>query len=528
MSQSERPSWIKPLVFWPPFIVLMIAIGYSFINLDHFVTLVNTANSWILTHFSWLFNLSTLVLLATAVGVFFSPLASVRIGGENATPLLSRWRWFSVTLCTTIATGILFWGTAEPLYHFHTPPQSLGIVPGSEQAVIFSLSTMFLHWSFTPYAIYTVPALAFALTYYNLRRPFSLGAVLSPVLGASMSGRGGQIVDAIALYSLVAGMAAALGAGVLTLSGGLDKVFGLEGSVWVFALITGAIVATFLVSAVSGLQKGIARLSNLNSRLFFIFCGFVCLFGPGSFILLTGVDSFVEYVGHFFEKSLFVGIDDHDPWPNMWTVFYWANWFAWAPITAMFLGRIARGYTVRQFLVVNLILPALFACLWMSVFSGTTLYFDNLSSGQFYAAMKGKGEEAVIYLLLEYLPFAGVTVIIFIFVTFLSYVTAADSNTDAISHLCTPSREPMPACLSEQPQPKSRAAHLKIKCLWGIIIGVTAWVMISFADVSGIRMMSNLGGLPAMFIIMGINVALIKLIIISFKNKSLIQNSATQ
>ncbi|TQV71150.1 BCCT family transporter [Exilibacterium tricleocarpae] len=503
---NEAAPRIRAVVFWPPFALLGVAVVSSFFNLEGFLTTTSRINDWILTHFSWLFSLSALLLLLTLVWVYFSPIASVRLGGEQAQPLLSRWRWFAITLCTTIATGILFWGTAEPMFHLHAPPQSLELASGSPEAARFALSTLFLHWSFTPYAIYTVPALTFALVYYNLNKPFSLGSALSPVLGSWTQGRGGQVVDAIALYALVAGMSASLGAGVLTLSGGLDNLFGIGSGPSTRALVTTLIVATFIISAVSGLHRGISRLSNINIRLFFGYCLFVFLFGPTLFILEVGVESFGEYLSEFFSRSLYTGAAAADPWPKSWTIFYWANWFAWAPITAMFLGKIARGYTVREFIQVNMVLPALFACVWMSVFGGTALQMDISENGALYQVLQTKGGEAVIYAIFDRLPLAGITVAVFVFITFLSYVTAADSNTEAMSQLCTRSSPNEPE-LNE-----SRSVRLRLKFAWGVAIGIVAWVMVSFANIDGIRMMSNLGGLPAMFIILIINFALIKLV----------------
>ena len=134
----------------------------------------------------------------------FSPIAQVKIGGKKAKPLLSKWRWFTITLCTTIAIGILFWGTAEPIYHLHAPPVGLGITPNSTEAAIFSLSTMFLHWTFTPYGIYTLASLMFALVYYNLKQPFNLGSLLYPLIGDRAHGKLSKVIDAICLYALVA------------------------------------------------------------------------------------------------------------------------------------------------------------------------------------------------------------------------------------------------------------------------------------------------------------------------------------
>ncbi|OIN07418.1 BCCT family transporter [Oceanisphaera psychrotolerans] len=495
---------IKPLVFWPPFLLLMAAVMMSFADLDAFLGATSAINSWILDHFSWLFSLGTLLMVATCVWVFFSPLGKVRIGGEDATPLISRWRWFSIALCTTVAIGILFWATAEPMYHLHSPPASLGLEPGSADAAQFAISTMFLHWSFTPYAIYTVPALMFALAHYNLGKPFSLGSALSPLFGDRMLGKPGHLIDALALYALVAGMSASLGTGVLTLAGGLDNMLSIGTGPVVLGAITLLVVVSFILSAASGLKKGIAMLSSLNTRIFFLICGFVFVCGPTTWILSIGVEGLGVYLGNFIEKSLFTGAASGDQWPQWWTIFYWANWLAWAPITALFLGKISRGYTVREFLVINMMLPALFACVWMSIFSGTALSMDMNGDGLLNKALQATGAESVVYTMLDNLPLAGITAAVFIFVSFLSYVTAADSNTEAMSNLCSEDSE---ASLSDDTQ--AHGASLKLKLIWGGTIGFVAWVMTSFAGVDGIKMMSNLGGLPALLIVLGCNAALI-------------------
>ncbi|PPC73996.1 BCCT transporter [Pokkaliibacter plantistimulans] len=500
---------IRPLVFWPPFLLLLIAVAMSLYDLDGFLKTTSAINDWILDRFAWLFSFGTLSMVAVCVWVCFSPLARVRIGGAEARPMLSKWRWFSITLCTTVAIGILFWATAEPMYHLYSPPESLHLTPNSPEAAKFALSTLYLHWSFTPYAIYAVPALMFALAHYNLGKPFSLASAFTPLVGDRLQGKKGQLLDALALFALVAGMAASLGTGVMTLSGGLNSLLGIPSNTLTQGLITLAIVCTFILSAASGLQKGIAVLSNLNTKLFFAACLFLFLFGPTTYILGFGMESLGEYVTQFFQKSLFTGAISGDPWPRWWTIFYWANWLAWAPVTALFLGKIARGYTVREFMVVNLILPASFAIVWMAIFGGTALHMDMHNNGLLHNALEKLGPESVIYTVLNQLPLAGLTSLVFVFVAFLSYVTAADSNTEAMSNLCSQNGSQR----MEHDEQEASSGNLKMKLVWGGTIGFVAWVMTGFAGIDGIKMMSNLGGLPALFIILGITASLVKVLL---------------
>ncbi len=496
---------IKPAVFLPPFLLLLAAVAYSLHDARGFVAFGEAANAWILARFGWLFNVGTLTMLAVCVWIYFSPLANIRIGGPDAKPTLTRMRWFSITLCTTVAIGILFWGTSEPVMHLRKPPASLGLAPGSPDAVRFALSTLFLHWTFTPYAVYAVPALMFALAYYNMGRSFSLGAPLSPLFGNRE--KGGRIVDSVCLYIMVTGMAASLGTGVLSLAGGLENLFGDSASgvfaagfrPWLLALITILIVSAFILSAASGLMNGIRILSEWNVRVFVAIGIFVFVVGPTAFILNLGTEAFGDYLTNFFRRSLFTGAASGDPWPGNWTIFYWSNWLAWAPVTGLFLGRISYGYTVRDFLRVNLLFPALFVAAWMAIFGGTALHLDLASKGELFAILEKSGPEAAVYAVFDKLPWARVMVIVFLLTSFLSYVTAADSNTAAMSGVSSAGISP------NSPEPP-----LFVKILWGTTIGAVAWVMISYAGVEGVRIISKLGGFPALLLVLAVTFALIR------------------
>ncbi|WP_106420529.1 BCCT family transporter [Salinicola tamaricis] len=487
---------LRPLVFWPTFLILLGAVVASYVDLDAFLATASALNAAVLDNFSWLFSLGSLYLLIMALIVYFSPLGRVRIGGAEATPLLSPLRWFSITLCTTLAVGVLFWTTAEPLYHYMGPPASSGIEAGSSDAMLFAMSTLFLHWSFTPYAIYAVPALIFALAFYNLRLRFSISSMLEPLFGPRVK-RFAGLIDAVSLYALVAGMASSLGTGALTLAGGVGQYLGGETSPLRLGVIIAVIVVTFVLSAASGLQKGIARLSSLNAALLLILGAFVFVVGPTVFCLALGVESFGVYLDNFFTKSLFTGAAGNDQWPQWWSIFYWAVWFAWAPVAALFLGKISRGYTVRQFLRVNLLYPALFACVWILIFSGTALYFQShLGAGEsgtdLYAILDQRGVENVLYELFRHLPLSQVWVPLLLFIAYISYVTAADSQTDAIGNLCTRGLT----------ADSDLNAGVAMKVIWGVIVGIVSWVMVSFVGIDGIKMLSNLGGLPSMLIVL--------------------------
>ncbi len=497
----DKKLKLNTLVFFVPLVILILTLSFGVAKSDLFIEYAKNANTWVLDHFDWLFVWSSFLFLIILGFAYFSSFGKIKIGGKDAIPILSKWKWFAITLCTTIATGILFWGMAEPLYHFHSPPTALGIPETSTLAATFSMSTLYMHWSVTPYGIYTVTGLVFAFSYYNLKQPFSLASILYPLLGESAHTRLGKVVDMICLYALVLGMSASLGAGIFAIAGGLDLLFGWSKSSLLLAFIGITIVLSFIISAISGLHKGISILSDLNAKAFILLAFFVFLFGPTAYILSTSGDALMDYFINFFPRSTDIGSGIDDQWQKDWTVFYLANWFAWAPVTSLFLGRIAVGYTVRQFIIFNLVLPALFAIFWMSIFGGASLFFDIDQGGSLFQIMNQKGEESVMFTVLANLPWGKLISLITLLMIFISYITAADSNVSAMSGISTSGISP------DNPE-----APLWIKVVWGTIIGTTAWLMISTTGIDGIRILSVLGGFPALFLVILVAGGLMRLI----------------
>ncbi|CAH0999251.1 Glycine betaine transporter BetL [Neolewinella maritima] len=477
---------IRYSVLLPPLLPLVLCAALALYDPVLLIGYAQAASDWILLRFDWLFSWSCSAFLLLLLVVYLSPLGRTVIGGAGAQRLLSPWRWFAITACTTIATGILFWGIAEPIYHVSAPPPA-----GVGEPAVFALSTMLLHWTLTPYAIYTVGGLLFALGFYNRRQPFTLSTLLVPLLGERVHRRGGAAIDAICLFALVAGMAASLGAGSLALQGGLAGVLGADAGATPLqlAVLIGAVVLAFSVSAATGLQRGIRMLSNINIIGFILLALFVLAAGPVLDTLRLAGYAAVDFMTTFIPRNL--GLDPGIPsdWSHAWTSFYWANWYAWAPITALFLGRLGRGYSVRQFIAVNLLATAAFAACWMVAFGGTALVLDGQSGGLLSTTLATAGPEAVAYVLLGELPGVRIAAAVFLLLLFLSYVTAADSNVSAMSALCV-----------RGIGPDSAEAPVGVKLLWGVVIGTTSWVLVSFAGLDGIRLISTLGGFPAMLL----------------------------
>lgn len=477
------------------------------IDFEGFLAIATSAHRWVLSRVGWLFSFSAFAAVLVIGAIPLSPLGQVRIGGKDATPILTRWNWFAITLCTTIATGILFWGTAEPIMHFNGPPAFSGATIQSDSAATFSISTLFMHWAFTPYAMYTAPSLAFALAYYNLNGRYSLSAPLKFAFGRAARGTGASIIDALALLALIAGVAASLGAGMMTLAGGLNVIFGLPDGALARFFVTAAIVAAFVASSVTGVQRGIKILSDINIRLFFLFAIFVFFTAETRSILSLTTSGLIDYVSTFVPRSVLIFDPNDMGWRQDWTMFYFANWAAWAPITALFLGRIAVGYTVREFILFTMIFPSIFGMMWMGIFGGATISLDIASDGSLTTALKSGGPEAVMYALLQALPLTALTIAAFVFIVFISFVTAMDSNTHSIASVCLKTGQQETSVSTVQ---ENNGSTLWIKIFWGALIGGVSWIMTATNGVDGVKMLSNLGGAPGLVILLGSLIALIR------------------
>lgn len=514
---------IRKLTFWPAFLITLLAVFASVYDGENFANQAGKLVGWILNNFSWGFSAGAFSCVILCIIVFFSPLGLVRIGGDNAQRMLTPGRWTMIALCTTVAAGLLFWAAAEPLYHYYSPPKSAAILGETPAAARFALSTMFLHWSFTPYAIYCIPALVFTLVYHNLKKPFSIGSMLYPLLGNRVYGKTGEIIDGVALSAFSASMASSMATGILAIMGGLST-YGISKGAMSLTLIGIAIAITVTLSSVSGLKKGITLLSTLNTYVFLVIGIMVFAFGPTLFVMNFGLESLGTYLDNFFQKSLITGASENESWAKDWTIFYFSSWMAWAPLVAMFLGKIARGYTVREFLIVNLFIPSMFACVWTSIFSGSVIYFDMTEPGSMKAVLDTQGYEAVIYSLMQKIPFSPLLIIGFLLATYLSYCTAADSTTDAMANLCVEGEDG--SRLNEEAS-SSNPMVIGMKVMWGLGIGVVAITMLVFADVKGIKQLAYIGGLPALLLCFALIGSLIRLLY-STKELGIVRDVADQ
>ena len=493
---------LRKMTFFPPFIILLIFVIVSIVDQETFLGLINTINNWIIKNLGWAASLLALAIVVVTLFYQLSIFGIVRIRGKDDKPELSPMSWFTIALTTTMAAGILFWGPAEPIAHYMSPPTELyGVEPMTPGSMKFAMETMFLHWTIVPYAMYALPAVVFAFMYYNAKKPFSIASEISPLLGDRVyRPRWMQVIDAITLFSISCGMAGSVAQAFMNISGGISTLTRLPTDPKM-SLIVGIVVgATTVATAVSGIQKAMKYVSNINVVGFAVFLIFLLVTSNASFLFNLSTEALGGFAGTFIERILITGESVGSQWPQWWTTFYWFSCMSWARTSGAFMGRIAKGRTVKQMLGMYVAVCATISGFWMIVVSGTSLWIEKSGAADLVASYTS-GTENVPYDMLSALPGGAIVIPLFIILIFLSVVTACNSNTISMAGISTSGISP------NSPEPP-----MVLKLLWGVIAMAVGYVMIATVGVNGVKIIANFGGMFAALIMIACTGSLVVLI----------------
>lgn len=498
---------MKKAVRWkvllPPWIVVMGVLVLNLSAYDVFTNVMEGVVNWILTNFAWMFNYVTLAVFILAVIAYFSPLKNIKFGGPDAVPAISYRNYIWIVLCTIMGSGLMMWACAEPMYHIHAPSAAVSAGAMSGEAILWAMENLLLEWTFSPMAIYALPSLLFAFVFYNMKQEFSVGSMLSPLVGGQMKEGIRVFIDCICLFCLCMGLSSSLGSGVLLVIQGASHVTGgiVQSNVLSYSICSVVIIAAYILSASSGLNRGITYLSKINSYFYFILGAFVLLAGPTAYILNLGCEAFGAYITDFFKLSLQTSTAYGDNWSMWWTQFYWCVWFTWMPISAVFLGKISKGFTVRETLNVTFIIPSFFSVFWITLFSGNSIYYEMQGLG-IYDSMQIKGIADAAFSILDQLPFKTLIGPFFLLTAIISYITCADSNIHAISSLCTNGLSP-----------EDTESPVSLKVFWGTTIGILSIVMLNAFGIDGMKMLADLGGFVSSFLMILFMLSFCKILI---------------
>ncbi len=457
-------------------------------------------------YFGWLFQLASLLFLGICVYLALSRHGKIKFGGPDAEPEFSTYAWVTMSLCAGIATGILFWGIAEPITHFMKPPEVLGIAPKSEAAAMFAMTTTYIHWTFIPYAMYGVCGVGIAYASYNMKLPYNVSSTLYPVFGRHVERAVGAVVDNLCLFAIAGGVAAMLGVGTMQIASGLEVLHGVPSTKVTWIAIISLIVGTYVISSYTGLDRGIRFLSDYNTRLFLGMMFFVFIFGPTRFILTLGTQSLGHFIDQFFVRATFLSPIDNSDWPRWWPVYYWAIWLANAPLIGMFLARLVRGRTIAQFMFVNLVVVACFGMIWFAVFGGAAIH-SELAGGGVWQSIQDKGLEVSVFAFLEGFPLSKPISWVFLLAIYISISTLADSMTSTVAALSTI------AARKQESEPPTT-----IKLFWGLVMSSMAIINLLSAGgkISGIdatKQIATVAGFPILFLMLLMAYCVVKVVV---------------
>jgi len=447
--------------------------------------------NWINSNMTWFFLLSANIFLIVCIGLIFSPLGRVRIGGGNATPDFSYLGWFSMLFAAGMGVGLMFYGVSEPLTHYgtalggtsmgdagaRTDWAPLGAAEGNPSAAMsLGMAATIFHWGLHPWAIYAVVALSLAIFSYNKGLPLTVRSIFYPILGERIWGWPGHAIDILAVFATLFGLATSLGVGAQQAAAGLSHLFGIPGGNTTLVLLIASITAVAVISIVLGVDKGVKRLSQLNMVLAFLLLMFVVFVGP-TLLIATG---FFKNLGSYLVEFPFLanpfGREDAN-FSQGWTTFYWAWWISWSPFVGMFIARVSRGRSVREFLTAVLLIPSVVSVFWMTAFG--TAAIDQLQKG--FEGAANSDLPIQLFEVLGQMPWTEVTSFIAIVLVIVFFVTSSDSGSLVIDTITAGGK-------IDAPKPQ--------RVFWGVIEGAIAIALLVGGGLAALQAVAVSAGLP--------------------------------
>jgi choline/carnitine/betaine transport len=459
---------------------------------DELTSVVGGALSWILTNLGWLFVLSTAAFLIFVVFLAVTPYGRIRLGKDDDRPEFRTVSWVAMMFSAGMGIGLMFFGVAEPISHLAAPPLGLA-QPGTEEAAARAMEYSYFHWALHPWALYAVVGLA--LGYFSFRKgmPNLISTVFRPLLGDRVDGPIGKAIDILAIFATMFGSATSLGLGALQINSGLDFVWGIPSSTGLAVTIIAVLTLLFVVSAVSGVERGVQWLSNFNMVAAVALLLFILLVGPTVFILGTLVEATGDYFGGLVGRSFRTGAFGGAEWLGSWTIFYWVWWMSWTPFVGTFLARISKGRTIREFVIGVLLIPSGVSFIWFAILGGAALNIQL--SGQANLTDAVAEPEVALFTLLEQFPLATLTSVLVIVLVGVFFVSGADAASIVMGML---------TCRGILEPPRAVVAF------WGVAMGGVAIVLLLAGGLETLQQAAIVAGAPFALVMIGLCLSFFK------------------
>ncbi|RAL21339.1 glycine betaine uptake BCCT transporter [Thermoflavimicrobium daqui] len=446
--------------------------------------------------FGWFYLLAASAFLVFSIFLVFSKYGNIRLGKDDEKPEYSFITWFAMLFSAGMGIGLVFWGVAEPLSHFASPPVGEG---GTTGAAREALKDTLFHWGLHPWAIYTLIGLSLAYFKFRKNAPGLISATFYPILGEKVKGPIGKTIDILAVFATLFGVATSLGFGAAQISGGLSSLIPNIPNNFTTQLIIIAIVTIlFISSALSGLDKGIKYLSNGNIALAVLLMLVLLFIGPTEFI----ANSFTTMLGDYIQRLPAMSLQmspftesQQAQWTQAWTIFYWAWWISWAPFVGTFIARVSRGRTVREFILGVLLVPTIFSAIWFAIMGGSGIYQEIFSKAGIVNVINKQGTEIALFKFLEAFPLGSILSVLAILLIATFFITSADSATFVLGMQVTHG---------------SLNPSKTIRVIWGLILSVSAAVLLGTGGLQGLQTASIISAFPFALVLILMMVSLVK------------------
>jgi len=435
----------------------------------------------------WFLIVAANAFIVAALYFAFGKFGKLRIGGAEAKPEFTKFGWYAMLLSAGMGIGLLFWSIAEPISHLSKPSPMFGIT-GLEagESAQAAMATTFFHWGIHPWAIYAIVGLGLAFFAYNRGLPLTIRSVFYPLIGNKIYGFWGNIIDVLSVLATLTGLATSLGLGVSQVNAGLNYLFDVQISVSVQVALIFGITGLATLSVVLGLDGGVKRLSEINMVLAGVFLIFILIAGPTVYILSGFTQNIGYYMSNIIEMSLWTETFKGTNWQIDWTVFYWAWWISWSPFVGMFIARISKGRTVREFVLSVMIVPTILSFFWLSVFGGTGIFLETNGLADL-AATIDIDYSLALFSMVDALPLSGILSIIGIILVTVFFVTSSDSGSLVVDHLTSGGK-------LDSPVPQ--------RIFWAVMEGLVAAALLIGGGLAALQTASVITGLPFAFILL--------------------------
>lgn len=475
---------------------LIIAIGVIVFGAVYSSTLAEWSSalmSWVSHYFGWLYILSIVAFIAFCVWIAMGKYGKVKLGKNDDKPEFSTFSWFAMLFCGSTGIGLVFWSIAEPLSHYAAPPS--GIEAGTLDAIDFSIRTCYLHWGITQWVCFAVVGLGIAYFQFRKGKNAQLSNLLTPLVGNKLTeGWFGKFIDGFSVVVSFAGVATSLGLGVSQICGGLHHLFDIPQTDNTILTIIILITLVFIVSAITGVYKGIKLLSNLNTYLALALLFIAFIVGPKVTIMNNLTNSVGQHIQYVFKDLFMINAFGDNEWVMNWRVFYYAWFVAWVPFVGMFVARISKGRTIREFIMGVVFVPTIFTILWLSVFSAialTTVQGWSLENVQQLIA----SPETAVFIVFEHYPLSKLISMMIVILLGVFFITSADSATYSLS-VMTSNGDINPPTYK--------------KVVWGIVVAAIAYILLSAGSLKPLQTISIAATLPFLIVMLAMMPALVK------------------